>query len=290
MHRSLIFVTLSLFAPAGAATTPEDLGAARALFDSRRPAEAQRAFELLAAADSKNPEINFYLGQLALRRNDADRALAYLHQAVVAAPTASRYHNALGDAYGRAAQKASVFSQLGLAKKCLAAYRRAVELEPANLDFHQSLFEYYRNAPGIAGGGRDKAVAEATAMKQLDPSRGRLAFASLHASEKKYPEALAEFDEVLKTNPDEYIALYQVGRLAATTGQFIDRGLSSLRRCLELPGPTATNTPGHAAVQWRLGQLLAKKSDPAGARAAYEAAVKLEPGFTPAVDALKKLK
>ena len=108
--------------------------------------------------------------------------------------------------------------------------------------------------------------------------------------EKKFAEAFAEFDEVLKTSTDDFAALYQIGRLAATTGQFIDRGVTSLRRCLELPAPTTPNIPGHAAAQWRLGQLLEKKSDVPGARAAYEAAVKLDPSFTPATEALKKLK
>jgi predicted negative regulator of RcsB-dependent stress response len=54
--------------------------------------------------------------------------------------------------------------------------------------------------------------------------------------------------------------------------------------------PTFPNTPGRAPTQWRLGQLLERKNDSAAARAAYEAAVKLDATFTPAIEALKKLK
>ena len=93
---------------------------------------------------------------------------------------------------------------------------------------------------------------------------------------------------MLKTNPDDYTALYQIGRLAALTGQFVDRGIASLRRCLELTPPPGPQS--HAAVHWRLGQLFEKKNDRAGARAAYEAALKLDPNFAQAVEALKKLK
>ena len=274
-----------------AALDPAQLEAARTLYDTRgKSQEAQAAFEKLATAEPRHPEINYYLGQLANRRNDPEQARRFFETALASAPNTGRYHHGLGDAYGRSAQKAGLLSKFGLAKKCLAAYQRAVELEPGNADFRQSLFEYYRQAPALAGGGSDQAAAEAAALKQIDPARGRIAFASLYAGEKKYDLALAEFDEVLRANPDDYVALYQVGRLAALTGQFVDRGISSLRRCLDLPVPNPANTPGHAPAQWRLGQLLEKKSDPAAARAAYQAALALDPGFAAAAEALKKLK
>ena len=141
-----------------------------------------------------------------------------------------------------------------------------------------------------AGGGLDKATAQAEAITKIDAQRGRFVFATLYVGEKKYAEALAQFEEALKTNPDDYTCLYQIGRLAAVTGQYLDRGLTCLRRCLELPSPDSPNTPGHAAAHWSIGTILEAKKDLPAARAAYEAAVKLEPQFTPAAAALKKLK
>lgn len=272
-----------------AAVDPAALDSARALFHERgQSAEAQKAFEALAATDPKNADVNFFLGQLANRRDDPAKAVKYFEAAVAAAPADARHHHGLADAYGRSAQKAGMLSKFGLAKKCVAAYERAVELEPANLDFRQSLFEFYRQAPAIAGGGVDKAVAQAEAIKKIDAHRGRFAFATLYVGEKKYAEALAQLDEVLQVSPDDYAALYQVGRLAAVTGEYLDRGLAALRRCLALPVPTP-NTPGHAAAHWRIGTILEKRKDLPGARTAYEAAVTLDPKFTPAADALKKL-
>ena len=291
--RSFLFsvIALALAASAFASSDPAQLAAARALFGTQGKArEAQQAFEAIATADPTNAEAQNFLAQLAIRRDDAEKAVAYAEKAASLAPDNADIQDTLGDAYGRSAQKASLFSQLGLAKKCAAAYQRAVALAPDNVDFHQSLFEFYRQAPGFAGGGSDKATAEAAVIKKLDPLRGRLAFASLYTADKKYDLALAEFDEVLKSSPDDYAALYQVGKLAAQSGQYLDRGLASLRRCLELTPPTTPNTPGHAAAQWRIGNIFEKKNDPAGARAAYEAALTLDPKFAPAADALKKLK
>jgi tetratricopeptide (TPR) repeat protein len=290
MRHSLLLVLATILATtASADVAPAQLDAARALFkEGKRPLEAQKAFEAIAATDPKNAEAQWTLGMLALRRNEPERAVTYLESATSLDPENAQYYNTLGDAYGTSAQKAGVLSKFGLARKCLAAYERASALAPDNVNFRLSLFEYYRQAPGFVGGGRDKAVAQADAIKRLDPARGRLAFATLYTAERQYDKALAEFDEVLKTAPDDYQALYQVGRLAATSGQFLDRGLASLRRCLELPSPPAA--PSHAAAQWRVGNILEKKGDPAGARAAYEAALKLDPKFTQAAEALKKLR
>jgi len=282
-------LAVALATTAAAAVDPAALTDARALFDSRQPAAAQQAFEKLHATDPQDPEINYHLGQLANRRNDPAKAITYFEKSVAVAPAIGRYHHGLGDAFGRSAQKASVFSQLGLAKKCVAAYQRAVVLEPSNVDFRQSLFEYYRQAPSLVGGGYDKAVDEANAIKLLDAARGRIAFATLYAQEKKYDLALAEFEAVLKTNPDDFTALFQIGRLAAITGQFIDHGLSCLRRCLELPAPSLPQAPGHAAAHWRIGVLLEKKSDLAGARAAYQAGAQIDPSFAPITTALEKM-
>ena len=275
----------------GRGIAPADLAAARVLYNERgKSAAAQAAFEKLAATDPKNPDANFFLGHLANRRDEPEKAVKYFEVALAAEPSAGRHHHGLGEAFGRSAQKAGIFSKLGLAKKCLAAYERAVALEPGSADFRHSLFEFYRQAPAMFGGGFDKAAAQAAAIKQIDPARGRLVFVTLYVGEKKYAEALAEFDEVLKASPDDYASLYQVGKLAATTGQFVERGVTALRRCLELPAPASPAIPGHAAAHWRLGQLLEKKNDAAAARAAYESAVKFDPAFTPAAESLKKLK
>ena len=286
----LLAPLLALATALAAAPDPAALAAARTLFNTAgRSAEAQKVFEALAANDPTDPDVNFFLGQLANRRDAPEKAATYFETAVTAEPTAGRHHHGLGDAYGRSAQKAGLLSKFGLAKKCLAAYERAVALEPTNVDFRLSLFEFYRQAPAIAGGGIDKATAQAAAIKHLDAARGRLAYATLHVGEKQYAEAFAQFDEVLQVSPDDYAALYHVGRLAAVTGESLDRGLSALRRCLELPVPSVANTPGHAAALWRIGVILERKKDVPGARTAYETAVSLEPAFLPAADSLKKL-
>jgi tetratricopeptide (TPR) repeat protein len=166
--------------------------AARALYEEDKLGEARLAFERLALANPGMAEVHFHLGEIALRRNELETAVSSLERAVAAAPSVSRYHHRLGDAYGRAAQAASLFRAFGLAKRCLRAFQQAVELAPDNVDARFSLFMFYRGAPGFIGGGAEKAEAEATAIRRLDPDRGRIALAALRVSQKRYDDARAE--------------------------------------------------------------------------------------------------
>jgi len=63
---------------------------------------------------------------------------------------------------------------------------------------------------------------------------------------------------------------------------------------LELPAAIHAEhdavSPGHAAAQWRLGNLLEKKKDIPGARAGLRSLAQARSQFHRAADALKKLK
>lgn len=284
---SALCYLLSAIAASAADSATDPTTAALELFRTRgKSAEAQAAFEAIAAKDPKNHAALLHLGLLAMRRDDTEKAIEYYERALALDPSHGDTHKAAGDAYGRSAQKASVFKQLGFAKKCVTSYERAVALDPKRVDYRLSLFEYYYRAPGLAGGGRDKALAQATTVKQLDPLAGRILFARIAVDDKKYAEAFAQFEE----SPEEYHSLYQIGRISALTGQQPDRGLAALRRCLEMTPPPKPRAPSPAEIHWRIGTILEKKSDKPAARAAYEKSLELDPNFASAKEALGKLK
>lgn len=101
------------------------------------------------------------------------------------------------------------------------------------------------------------------------------------------PARRAEFEAVIRLDPANYFALSQIGRLAALTGQQIDQGLAALRQVLTLK-PHA-NAPGHDAAHWRLGTLHERQGDRTAARAAYQAALLVNPAFAKAKDSLRRL-
>jgi tetratricopeptide (TPR) repeat protein len=259
-----------------------------ALVRDHRWNDAEPLLTKAVAAEPTDAELHYRLGEVLLNLNREAQAAEELEKATALAPKNAEYLCLLGDAYGTMTQKASLFSQMGLAKKCKAAYEGAVATDPNSLHAHQGLMQYCMQAPGFVGGGMDQAYAQAAEIKRIDAVQGRLAYGMLYLKEKKYPEAFALYDEVLQAQPDDYMALYQYGRLAAMSGERTDRGIEALRKCLTLSAPTGA--PGHSPAHWRLGNLLERKGDKSGARLAYEAAVQEDPDFKPARDSLQKLK
>ena len=106
---------------------------------------------------------------------------------------------------------------------------------------------------------------------------------------KDFPAAFALCEDALARNPDDYGALYQLGRTAAISGLQLERGVACLRRCVALTPPTAASaTPSQ--VWHRLGVLHEKLGQPAEARAAFVRALELDPANRPASDALARLR
>ncbi|MDB6128083.1 MAG: Tetratricopeptide repeat protein [Verrucomicrobia bacterium] len=275
-----------LFAPFLHAETPRD--SALALYKAKHFPEARAAFAQLSTAEPQNAEFHYYLGLIAARRNETDEAIAQFEQATALDPKNSDYWGELGGAYGDAAGKAGVFAKMGLAKKCQTALEKSVELNPDNLDSRNGLVSYYRAAPSFIGGGMSKAYEQAEEIRKRNPTMGASVLGQLYIADKKYDEAFALFEDVLKASPDHYLALYSIGRTAAQTGLRLDRGEQTLHRCLELtPGK---GEPSAAAVHWRLGNIAEKRQNPTAARAEYEAALKADPAFSQAKESLAKLK
>lgn len=290
MHRILLLLALasaSGFVAVAAGADSALKTEVTALFRDQKYPEARAIAEKAVAANPKNAEAQFYLGLSYHFQNDPDHALPSLEKATELDPNNSDYFRRLGDAYGSAAQKAGLLSKMGLAKKCKLAYEKSVELDPKNIRGRQSLMEFYRQAPSIAGGGMDKAYAQAAEIQKLDANQGRIAYASLYVTEKKYAEAFGIYEEVLNQKPDDYAALYAIGRLAAVSGERLDEGIEALKKCLAAKPPEGQ--PGPAPVNWRLGNIWEKKGDKAAAKAAYEAALVADAKFSQAIDALKKL-
>lgn len=268
--------------------TADPFAQAVGLYQTRNYEEARSAFQAIVYAEPDHAAARHYLGRIAMKRQQTEIAIEHFEKSTQLDPNNSAYFAELGEAYGRASEDASVIAQIGLAKKCRAALERSVELAPDNLDARRGLVDYYRQAPTFLGGGVMKAYAQAEEIRTRDLNLGTLILGQLYVADHRFAEATALFQELCEAQPENYLAHYSIGRIAAESGEQLPLGESHLQRCLKLePGK---DEPSHAAVHWRLGNIYQRRKNTAAARAAYEESLQLDPHFARASKSLEQLK
>ncbi len=249
-----------------------------------------------------------------------DAGIAACEKAVGIEPTNGVYHLWLARIYGEKADHAGFFSAAGLAKKVRIEFERAVELNPDNWEARTDLAEFYLEAPGIVGGGKDKARAQAEEIARLNRAmahwvRARLAEKNkdLTGAEREYRAAvdasqggarawlnlagfyrraqrLDEMEEALRTletRPlDHPAALVDGASLVLRTGRNYLLGVRLVRRYLA--SKTVEEAPVFKA-RCMLGELLERQGDRAGAAEQYRAALAIAHSFRPAQEGLRRV-
>lgn len=130
-----------------------------------------------------------------------DEAIKELQEAVRLQPNSSEAHLWLGRALGRKAEKSSRFRAAFIVGDVRRAFERAVQLDPSNVEARSDLLDFYLEAPGMFGGGVDKAKAQAEAIAQLNRAEGHSARARIAAKEKRYQDAEREYRLAAEANP-----------------------------------------------------------------------------------------
>jgi hypothetical protein len=117
------------------------------------------------------------------------------------APRTSEYHDWLGKAYGRQAERSMFLSAMSWARKTHKEFEVAVQLNPNNFEAQRDLIRYEMNAPGMVGGGDDKALKHIEDLEKLDSLQGQLARGEFLTTKKDLEKADAVFAKLLPRPP-----------------------------------------------------------------------------------------
>ncbi|MGB6719343.1 MAG: hypothetical protein WBE72_01000, partial [Terracidiphilus sp.] len=109
----------------------------------------------------------------------------------------SDYHMWLGRALGERASRASFLSAYSLGKQVRAEFEQAVRLDPRNPAALADLGSFYDDAPGIMGGGLDKAEGVAGQLDKVDPARAHQLRAAIAEERKDYATAERELKQAI---------------------------------------------------------------------------------------------
>ena len=251
---------------------------------------------------------------------DWDRAISAGEKAVSLSPDKSNYHLWLGRAYGEKADASSFFSAAGLARKVRVSFERAVELDGSNVQARSDLAEFYMEAPGIMGGGQDKARGQADALLKIAPAKGHWVLGRIAEKNKDNGTAEREFKAALDATHgsaegwlDLAIFYQRTGRMSDLDSAIeklnvaplknpetlVDAGITLLRSEHNLPmaaqllkrylaGKTVEDAPAFRAHSF-LGTVYEKQGDKKAAAAEFRAALALASTYKPARDGLKRI-
>lgn len=301
----------------GARGFADDLQA-ESLLKQGRVDEAAIMLNQILSAQPHDARAHQLLCRVYYAQDMADSAVHQCEQATSDDPSNSDYQMWLGRAYGLKASQANMLTAFAVAKKVHVAFEQAVQLNPSNVQAMSDLGQFYVSAPGIVGGGIDKARAlvpkimsrspqkahrllAMIAKKKSDPTTAEAEYKSAIAAGKA-PEAWVDLGQFYQENsqPDKAVAALESSVQAnrAQNSSLVDAAsiLSDLHRRPELAerllrdylaSPAKTDDAPTFKVHLQLGDLLKQHGDIAGARQQYAAAFALASNFGPARKAVQ---
>jgi len=286
--------------------------------------EFQRAVEILsqrARYSTEDATLRYWLGKSYYRLRKWNDAIRELEKASQIQPANSTYHLWLGRAYGKKAEHTPFFAALGPARRVLKEFETAVSLSPTDTNARFDLMEYYLEAPGIVGGGREKALAQANQIAQLNRRLGFAAHARLYEKDKKpdlalkeLMQATIEFPKDTGTwsdladfflNRSDYVQAAEKARKALELGPNLKAQLilaatqvklahnlveaeQSLRGMIA--GPLTDDDPPFEEIHYWLGKALLGQGRKFDARQAFELALMFNPEHAGAKTAMAKVR
>jgi tetratricopeptide (TPR) repeat protein len=298
------------------------LEAGRRAYESSDYAKAVLELQTAAANETQNGEIQLLLTKSYLELQERDAAIKSAERAVAIDPKSSVYHEWLGRAYGEKADHSSMFSALGLARKTHREFEVAVELDEKNFAARQALVEFDCAAPGIVGGGEEKAKPEIEKLQAMDASEGHFAAGVCRKEKKEFVAADAEFKLALESHPKRPDLIYDIGdyamrhsqaerlmevaEIGAQAAPADPRGMfyravglilknekpeaaeKLLREYLQ-KAPKRAEYPRYSTAHEWLGRLYENKGDKKSAEKEYQAALQLDPKDKSVRESLKRV-
>ena len=316
-----LILTLVLTLPAGLARaeSPANIPSSRDLLSSGHVDDALQILEERVQQPVADGEAYNLLCRAYFMLEEWDRGIAACERARDIDPQNGRYYLWLGRIYGEKADHVSFISAAPIAKKVRESFERAVQLDPQSWEARTDLAEFYLEAPGLVGGGKDKAHQQAEVIARLNPAmahwvEGRIAEKNDDAAtaEREYRAAIAvshsgtrswldlaafmrrnhqktEMEEALRTlekSPvDRRESLMDAGSLLLQTGRDFPMAVRLLRRYLADPVEEGPAFKAHDL----LGRILEKQGDRQAAAEEFRSALALAHTYAKAREDLRRV-
>ena len=276
----------------------------------------------LKTSSPDDPEIRFWLGKSYIKIRKWGDGVKEMESAVELRPANAKYHLWLGRASGFHAEHSSFIRAPFRARRVLEEFEKARDLAPDDLDVRFDLLEYYLNAPGFLGGGKDKAETEADIISKLNPRKGYNARATIQRKNENWELAQQELTQATIDYPNDADVWKDLADYLLDRQEFAD-ALDCAQKALTLDasskqsqliaaaaeirlqkdpehaagilqdlaeGTLADEEPAFETVYYWLGEYYLSKGDKSKARQAFETSLDFDPDNSKAKDSISRLK
>jgi tetratricopeptide (TPR) repeat protein len=183
-------------------------------------ADYRAAVSTLSSLPVKDAASYALMGKAYYMDGEFRKATTYLEKAVTEDPRNADYYDWLGKAYGRRAEEASFLTALPLARKTRESFEKAAALDPRNLEALGDVFEFYLQAPGIVGGGVEKAETVAVAIGRLDQAEYHYARARVAEKRKDFRVVEEELRTAMRLAPDQIGRVIDLAKFLYKQGRY----------------------------------------------------------------------
>ncbi|MCX6132523.1 MAG: tetratricopeptide repeat protein [Ignavibacteriales bacterium] len=213
--------------------------------------------------------------------SNSDRAIEHLEKAVELDKANGEYHYMLAEAYMANFQSAGLVRMPFLAPKVKAQLELAVQCDPGSTAYREALVNYYVYAPGILGGGYQKAHEQAAEISKIDSYLGMLAHAGVYAGEGESERAADLYKKAIYSRPASWQAYHHFGNYYLDLGE-IDAAITMFKKYVEV-------APDQAESHYQLGRAYQQKRMYAETITAFQNALGKDPSRTPLVFRIAQL-
>ncbi|MBB4210117.1 hypothetical protein EV659_101180 [Rhodothalassium salexigens DSM 2132] len=271
------------------------------------PLEAQQEQLEARLAEDDNRDTRLALVRVLRDRGKAKKGLKVLSPLLEAAPNDEALQQVRNDLMVTWVRNAGVFGKMRAGGRFKEACEADLARDPENGTALLCLARYYENAPAVAGGSQDQARALLDRLETVDrhgywmmraellgdedldarsaayakaiaarPDRQAMLFAAKwHIKQGVFGDAFTYLARVLDQQPDNRMALYQLGRTAARSGDRLAAGEAALLRFLA--GPTRLRGDDYRArAHAYLGYIYGRQGDVGAAKRAFDRALALD--------------
>ncbi len=166
-----------------------------------------------------------------------------------------------GQLYGMKASRASLFRAGGYAKKSLASYESALELDPDLEEALVGLIRYRLSAPTLFGGSIDKASKTAEHLKQVNPVDGGLELAAIYGKQKEDVRRVELLQQIAKDHPQDPRASVALGFIEQASRNY-DQAGDYFAAAVTAASSSPEHTYSAQAARYQMGRtVVLSKSD-----------------------------